>query len=348
MIRSTGVAAMAFTCLAACGGGGGGEPVNRLEQLADNLSIPKVDSQSLTTTEGTPVAGTVTGRDPDGNGLRYYLSTPPAHGAVSGLPPGPVPGQEGSITGNFVYTPVPGFVGSDTFGFIGNDGDWNSGQGRVGIRVSPKGASVAFGAAKSRDTQAAAGTPDEVSTVIHPLPGHGTRLYALGADGAIPPIEVARTDGAARITESGWFAGQRAVFFRSDGALYLWRPEAPDEPAIVWPTTPGETQLGEIRVSKTGAYLAFVSSKRGTPTGDLYVIDTNSDVGRRIDVVRPRVAGGWPTGLRFGQGESTIAFDLVDDGARWVCRGRLSTEGSGDTTHARERLARHEARCESK
>lgn len=340
---SAGIAAL---CLGACGGGGGGgEPASRLDQLADNLSIPEVDSQTLSTTEGTAVAGTVTGHDPDGNELRYYLSTPPAHGSVSGLPPGPMPGQEGSATGNFVYTPVPGFVGSDAFGFVGNDGDWNSSQGRVGIRVTAKGVVSSFQAAKPEHEPQSPTAPSTYLAVIHPLDGQGTGLYALQADADTPPVAVAETHGAGRITEAGWFAGQRAVYYRSDGALFLWYPDAAGAPVPVWPTTPGRTRLGEVRLSSTGAYLAFVASDRGAGQGDVFMLDASFGVGRKIEVATPSLAGGWPAGLRFEHDESTFAFDLAAGDFLWTCRVVLVSDRRGRRI---DELALDQAACEAR
>lgn len=311
--------------LSACGGGSG-ESVDRLEQLADNISIPVVDSQSITTTESTAVAGVVTGHDPDGNPLRYYLSTPPTHGSVAGLPPGPVPGSEGSATGNFVYTPVAGYVGTDAFGFIGNDGDWNSSQGRVGVRVTAKGTQVVALAAKP-GSAVSVPSPPAYLTVIHEMPGDGTRLYAVESAGVIPPIAVADTNGAGRITEAGWFEGQQAVYFRSNGALFLWRPFAQGRIAAVWPTSPGQSQLGEILMSADGGRLAFVSSDRGASRGSLYVLGADSVMPVQIVLDNAPGAGGWPERLRFLPGGTELAFDIFAEAGYRRCTARIADSG---------------------
>jgi len=57
--------------------------------------------------------------------LTYQIVTPPAHGALSGLPP------------RLTYTPVPNFSGTDSFTFRVHDGTVNSADATVTLNVTP-------------------------------------------------------------------------------------------------------------------------------------------------------------------------------------------------------------------
>ena len=86
---------------------------------------PAANDKSVTTDQGTPVAITLTGSDPDSQGLTYDVVGGPANGTLSGTAP------------NLTYLPSPGYVGSDSFTFKVNDGLVDSGVATVSITVSP-------------------------------------------------------------------------------------------------------------------------------------------------------------------------------------------------------------------
>ena len=65
------------------------------------------------------------GTDVDGDALTFSFVSPPSHGTVSGT----------ALA--FRYTPNPGFVGTDTFTFLANDGHLNSNTGTFTLRVKP-------------------------------------------------------------------------------------------------------------------------------------------------------------------------------------------------------------------
>ena len=74
----------------------------------------------------SPLPITLSGSDPDGDTLSYTVTTPPAHGALSGTAP------------NLTYTPLDGFAGEDAFEFIVNDGTRDSQPAVIRIRVLPR------------------------------------------------------------------------------------------------------------------------------------------------------------------------------------------------------------------
>ena len=93
------------------------DPSNLVTIIAVN-DPPVGVTQSVTTLEDTPKAITLTGSDVDGGALTSYaVTTPPAHGTLSGTAP------------NLTYTPAADYNGPDSFAFAANDGT-ATGRGR--------------------------------------------------------------------------------------------------------------------------------------------------------------------------------------------------------------------------
>ena len=87
--------------------------------------VPMADNQSVTIDKDTPISVTLTGRDPDGDALTYYVVTLPSNGNLSGAAP------------DLNYTPNPSYVGSDSFTFKANDGTTDSNTATLTIIVNP-------------------------------------------------------------------------------------------------------------------------------------------------------------------------------------------------------------------
>jgi hypothetical protein len=94
---------------------------------------PTANPQSVTTTQDTPVAITLTGSDPENDPLTFTVETNPTHGALSGTAP------------NLTYTPDSGYTGSDSFTFIVSDGEFDSDPATVSITVNAPGPTTVFG-----------------------------------------------------------------------------------------------------------------------------------------------------------------------------------------------------------
>jgi hypothetical protein len=84
---------------------------------------PGASSQTVSTTEDTPVDVTLNATSPLGLPLTYSVVTPPAHGVLSGSAP------------NLTYTPSTGYSGADSFTFRASDGTTNSNTATVSIIV---------------------------------------------------------------------------------------------------------------------------------------------------------------------------------------------------------------------
>ena len=85
---------------------------------------PVAQNTTATVRNGQSVSIPVTATDADGNTLTYQIVTQPQHGTISGTGP------------NYVYTPTPGYVGSDSFQFVANDGTVDSNTATVSITVT--------------------------------------------------------------------------------------------------------------------------------------------------------------------------------------------------------------------
>ncbi len=95
-----------------------------------NNVAPVAQNNLVNATADSPTTITLVATDANpGTLLVYSVVTPPANGMLTGLP---------NSTGQVVYTPDPGFVGTDTFQFIANDGALDSNVANISITVSPR------------------------------------------------------------------------------------------------------------------------------------------------------------------------------------------------------------------
>jgi hypothetical protein len=88
---------------------------------------PVAEDGAFSTLRDTPVQTPLKASDGDGDQLTYTIRTKPSHGKLSGS------------GANRIYTPDPGFVGTDRFTFSVSDGKASSNVAEVTIRVRPSG-----------------------------------------------------------------------------------------------------------------------------------------------------------------------------------------------------------------
>ena len=84
---------------------------------------PTATAQSLTTTQGAPVAVTLAGSDPNNQALTYTILSGPAHGTLAGTAP------------NLTYTPSAGYAGPDSVTFTVSNGTFTSAPATVSVTV---------------------------------------------------------------------------------------------------------------------------------------------------------------------------------------------------------------------
>jgi ELWxxDGT repeat protein len=87
---------------------------------------PGANSESVTTNENVAYTGKVTGSDPDGDPLTFFLTTPPANGTVTM-----------NADGTFTYMPSAGYRGPDSFTFQCADPYQDSDPATVAVTVNP-------------------------------------------------------------------------------------------------------------------------------------------------------------------------------------------------------------------
>jgi len=106
--------------------GKGGTDTGRVTvNVAGSNDAPTADNQSVNTEVDTNVNITLTGSDPDGDGLTFtVLSGGPSNGLLSGTAP------------NLTYDPDPGAT-SDSFTFEVDDGNGGTDTGTVDISITP-------------------------------------------------------------------------------------------------------------------------------------------------------------------------------------------------------------------
>ncbi len=90
-------------------------------------SAPIANNSSLTTRVNVDRAGMLSATDPDGDPIRFSIVTAPSHGTIV---------ITDTATGAYVYTPNPGYSGTDSFTFRANDGIFDSAPGTVSVVVA--------------------------------------------------------------------------------------------------------------------------------------------------------------------------------------------------------------------
>ncbi|MFO0897485.1 MAG: Ig-like domain-containing protein [Pirellulales bacterium] len=109
------------------------EPATVTIVVQDVLHPPTAVDDAYDLTEGSPLAVTIAAEgvlkndsDSDGDALTAQLVAAPSHGQL-----------ELHADGTFVYTPAPGFHGTDAFSYRANDGGLNSSAANVQLTVAP-------------------------------------------------------------------------------------------------------------------------------------------------------------------------------------------------------------------
>ncbi|MCY2973176.1 MAG: Ig-like domain-containing protein, partial [Planctomycetota bacterium] len=109
-----------------------GSPFSRFNEawFIDNVTVtartndpPTANAQNVTASSSFTLPITLTGSDPEGSPLSYFVASPPQHGTLSGTAP------------NMVYTANTGYSGPDSFSFRTYDGRAYSSPATVSIDV---------------------------------------------------------------------------------------------------------------------------------------------------------------------------------------------------------------------
>jgi len=103
----------------------GANSAQTLTIIDDDINTaPVANDQSVSTSQGTTKAITLTGSDAEANALTFTVAVAPRHGTLSGTTP------------TFTYMPIANYSGRDSFTFKANDGREDSANtGTVSIIV---------------------------------------------------------------------------------------------------------------------------------------------------------------------------------------------------------------------
>jgi hypothetical protein len=154
-------------------------------------AVPLVNDQSLTTNEDTTLTIVLTGTDPDGDTLTYSVSTPPAHGTLSGAAPG------------LTYMPNPNYYGSDSLTYRANDGITTSGEAIVDITVSPVND---VPAAIDDNTTTQEDSPVVIVTLANDTDPDGNSLSVTGTTDPVHGTAIVNPDNTISYTpDQDWF-----------------------------------------------------------------------------------------------------------------------------------------------
>lgn len=104
--------------------GAAGSASAELEEISPN-SAPVASATSLLVAEDGSVDVLAQASDDDGDAVSFVVTTPPSHGALSGVGP------------DWTYTPLANYHGSDAFTFVASDGQSASPPVTVDIEVAP-------------------------------------------------------------------------------------------------------------------------------------------------------------------------------------------------------------------
>ncbi|KLN52632.1 tandem-95 repeat protein [Variovorax paradoxus] len=109
------------------GGGGGGGPAFIPPLLPPQNRGPEGKAEPVATEQDKPISGQVQATDPDRDTLNFTVAKGPEHGTVTVDP----------STGQFLYTPNPGYEGPDSFEVTVSDGRGGTTTVKVPVTVSP-------------------------------------------------------------------------------------------------------------------------------------------------------------------------------------------------------------------
>ncbi|MGM9636869.1 MAG: Ig-like domain-containing protein [Eubacteriales bacterium] len=87
--------------------------------FAPTVTLPDSGYLSASTLAGIPLYGRLTGEDPEGDSLTFRITTFPKNGTLT------ITNRE---AGEYVYTPLDGFAGTDSFGYVAIDAYGNRGK----------------------------------------------------------------------------------------------------------------------------------------------------------------------------------------------------------------------------
>ncbi|HRI43922.1 MAG TPA: Ig-like domain-containing protein [Fimbriimonadaceae bacterium] len=272
---------------------------------------PTAHPQSVTTPFGVPLAITLTGSNPDlpVQVLSFAVSTPPAHGSLSGSAP------------NLVYTPSVGYSGSDSFQFVVNDGIAQSAPATISISVQSPPTLLTAGDRLSRWDPVSGDLIGTFATAQYyydalyaPIGGSMLSIGSSSSQLWDPNGVLIRTYTASTGDEGRFSPSGNHFLLRNGNTLKYY---AVASTAAVWTRT--VTGLADAALSPDGVTMAT-----GDSAGNVRIVDIASGT-----VLRTRVVGKVAS-LCYSPDGSRLAISTTDSTARifWLRVSDLQEMGS--------------------
>jgi VCBS repeat-containing protein len=164
---------------------------------------PVASAPPASTTADRPVGGQVTATDVDGDPLTYAVTTAPTHGSVTLNP-----------DGSYVFTPEPGFVGSDSFAVTVSDGNGGTVVVVIPVTVLPANVAPIDG---DENVTAPQDAPVTVPVLANASDADGDPLTVIAASASVGSVTI-NPDGTITFLPPAGFTGTATISYTvSDG-----------------------------------------------------------------------------------------------------------------------------------
>jgi len=276
---------------------------------------PHAASQSVTTTEDTPLQVTLSASDIDSPSLTFSYASPPSHGTLSPLgTPSCAPSGAGSTcTTTLTYTPLPNYSGPDSITFTANDGTFDSAAATVSITVNgtndapvaaPQSATVSPNAPRTLPLTASDIDSPSLTLSIASQPIYGT-LGPIGSPSCTPSGGGSTCTASVTYTPNANYTGPDSfTFTTSDGT-------ATSSPAQVSLTVGGSAiSIDDVTATEgnTGTANATFTVTLSAPSGQPVTVVAQTANGTAIAGSDYTATG--PTTLTFNPGITSQAFTV--------------------------------------
>ncbi|MEO8669973.1 MAG: tandem-95 repeat protein [Tahibacter sp.] len=253
---------------------------------------PVVNNASVTTLEDQPLVVSLTGSDVEGDTITFSVATTPTLGTVGAVTP------TGTTSANVTYTPNANANGSDSFTFIGNDGQGSSAPGTIAITITPVNDAPLFTAGPSQAVAESAGAQS--------IAGWATGIAAGPADEAAQTVSFTTTVTGT----TGNLAFTTAPAVSSTGTLTFTATNATSGIATVSvvATDNGGTANGGIDTSVAQTFSINVNAINHAPSFTAGVAQTV------LEDAGAQTVNGWATAINDGDGNTqTLNFQIVSN-----------------------------------
>ncbi|MES2422806.1 MAG: Ig-like domain-containing protein [Pseudomonadota bacterium] len=227
----------------------------------------------VTTPAGTPVGGTVTATDADGNTLTFSQGGTPSNGTVVVNP-----------NGTYTYTPNPGFNGPDSFVVSVSDGAGGTATATVNVTVTPVTPGNTPPVANPGAATTAEDTPVSGTVTASDVDGD-TLAFTKATDPANGTVVVNANGTYTYTPNANYFGADSFTVTVSDGrggsstaVVNLTVTPVNDAPVIAQPaalTTPNATPVSGTVTATDVDGNALTFSQGGAPSNGTVVVNPN-------------------------------------------------------------------------